>query len=203
TSAQITISNGLVLNGFARVSNPTNNTYGVITFQGSQTLSGNGEVIFGGLNLAGYDALRLSVAGSALTLGPGITVHGKNGTLGYSPIWGGPSNVGLTNRGIIRADVAGGTISIRAQPFVNAGLLQSPAGTVDLAGTQLTSGLGVFQSAGGQVQLSGLLDNTNATLVLDGPGNVLTMAAGTLPSGSLDVTNGTDLVFVSGTLQGV
>jgi len=136
-----------------------------------------------------------------LTLDSAITVRGENGTLGYSPIWGGPPNVRLTNRGTISADVAGGTLYIRAQPFSNNGLVQSPAGAIDLAGTEVSAGLGLFQSTGGRVQLSGVLDNTN--LRLDGPANVLTMAGGTVHGGTLVVTNGAGLVFGNGTLDGV
>jgi hypothetical protein len=59
SNAQLTVTNGLVLNGTLRVGNPTNQWYGVIHFEGSQALSGNGTVIFG--NHWGYNSLRLSL----------------------------------------------------------------------------------------------------------------------------------------------
>ena len=37
-----------MMNGTALVGNPTNGWYGSIGFSGSQTLSGNGTVVFGG-----------------------------------------------------------------------------------------------------------------------------------------------------------
>ena len=52
--ASLTVTNGLVLNGTALVGNPTNNSnFGAIIFAGSQTLSGNGTVVFGMRNGGG------------------------------------------------------------------------------------------------------------------------------------------------------
>ena len=56
--AQVTVTNGLVLNGTALVGNPTNGWYGAIGFAGSQTLGGSGTVVFGGIGNA-CNAVRL------------------------------------------------------------------------------------------------------------------------------------------------
>ena len=148
--ASLTVTNGLVLNGTAYVGNPSNNNYGVINFAGTQTLSGNGTVVFGNNDYCCpryYNSLWLSSVGTTLTIGSGITIEGQNGVVGYNPWWGGPQNVSVVNQGVISADVSGGTIVVNAQPFTNQGVVQSPAGTLQLAGTLNTADWGVCRAA--------------------------------------------------------
>src|SRR5207248_652511 len=57
SGANLTVTNGLVLNGTALVGNPTNSWYGEINFAGTQSLSGSGTVVFG--DQTPYNALRL------------------------------------------------------------------------------------------------------------------------------------------------
>jgi hypothetical protein len=76
------VNNGLVLNGTARLGTATNNSYGLLSFVGTQTLSGNGTILFG----LGYDSnynntLRLENAGTVLTIGPSIIIRGQNGNI--------------------------------------------------------------------------------------------------------------------------
>ena len=76
----------------------------------------------------------MATAGTALTIGPGVTVRGQSGTVGYSPVWGGPSNVAVVNQGTIQADVAGGTITVGGTSLTNIGVLQARnGGTLDLS----------------------------------------------------------------------
>jgi hypothetical protein len=117
TGVNATITNGLVLNGTAFIGNQS--TWGYLSFNGSQTLGGNGVVLFGA---NGCNALRVFNAGTTLTFGPNLTVHGRSGQIGFAlSCIGGPQNVSVLNQGTILADVSGGTITIRAQPFTNTG----------------------------------------------------------------------------------
>src|SRR5208337_578670 len=110
----------------------------------------------------------------------GIEIHGQTGLIGYTTAWGGgPQNVAVVNQGAISADVSGGTITINAQPFSNQGVVESPAGTLNLAGTLGTGGLGNIQSGNGPLMFSGALTNTGQTLVLNGATNMLTLSGGT------------------------
>ena len=166
-AADLTVTNGLVLNGTALVGNPTNINYaGYITFAGSQTLGGSGTVVFG--DNASYNALRLADGGTTLTIGSGITVEGQNGTIGYSSAWGGPQNVSVVNQGVISADVSGGTISIEAQPFINQALAQ---------GTN-----------GGSLTINVLQNNPDATLIMNGAGS-LSLSGVWTNAGAINVTN--------------
>jgi RHS repeat-associated protein len=208
SGSSVTVTNGLVLNGTTLVGNSTNQWYGHFNFAGSQTLGGNGTVVFGIYTVGCasgpyYNSLRLLNGGTTLTLGSGITVRGQNGTIGYQACFGGPQNISIINQGTISADVSGGTIIIIAQPFSNQGVVQSPAGTLNLAGTIATGNVGSFLSGNGVLALSGILSNTSQTLVLSGTTNVLRLRGGKILGGSVVTSNGASLVVNSGTLDGV
>ena len=191
-SAVLTVTNGLVLAGTALVGNPTNNWYGGIRFLGSQTLSGNGTVVFGtdsynGYGMNGRKALWLANGGTTLTIGSGITVRGQNGYIGAytsAPFYS-PANMAVINLGTISADVSGGIITIVAQPFLNQGWVQSPAGTLNLAGTISGGGLGNLQSGNGPLLLTGVLTNGGQMVVLSGLTNMVTLQGGRLWAGRL------------------
>ncbi len=201
--ATLTVTDGLVLNGTALVGNQTNSWYGRLSFAGTQTLSGNGAVVFGN-NGNAYNALQVANGGATLIIGAGIEVHGQTGQIGYTPnAWGGPQDVAVVNQGAISADVSGGTITINGQPFSNQGVVESPAGTLNLAGTLGTGGLGNIQRGNGPLLFSGALTNTGQTLMLNGATNLLTLSGGTISGGAITTTNGAALIVQGGTLDGV
>jgi hypothetical protein len=202
-AASLTVTNGLTLNGNALMGNATNYSYGMIAFAGSQLLGGGGTVVFGNGNPS-YNALRLANDGTSLTISSAITVRGQNGTLGYSSAFGGPQDISVTNQGTISADVSGGTIYVTGQPFVNQGQLQSPAGTLNLAGTIAAGGLGSVQSGNGVLGLSGFLANNSQVIILAQANSVLTLlSGGTIQGGTVVATNGCSLTVSSGILDGV
>ncbi len=102
SAADLMITNGLELNGTALVGNPTNDWYGFIAFSGSQTLVGNGSVVFGN-NVSMYNALWLTDGGTTLTIGPGITIHGRVGTPFTGYFTDSPQNVSVSTRASSRA----------------------------------------------------------------------------------------------------
>ena len=205
--ASLTVTNGLVLNGTALVGNPTNQWWGRLQFSGTQTLGGSGAVVFGNANPGNpLNTLWVINGGTTLTLGPSLLVHGHSGQVGYSAYFGGPQNVSVINQGTISADVSGGTIIINAQPFSNLGLVESPAGTLNLASGIAPGGLGSMQSSNGVLGLSGFLTNDNQSIILAGTNNALTLlSGGTIHGGTVVATNGNSLIISSGsgTLDGV
>src|SRR6185503_12154610 len=117
SGANATVVNGLALNGTANLGNQTNaNTWGYLNFDGSQTLSGSGAVVFGRHSC---NLLRVATGGTTLTVEPGMTVRGHSGRIGWDAgqCIGGAQNVGVVNQGTIAADLSGGTIVVRALPF--------------------------------------------------------------------------------------
>jgi hypothetical protein len=119
-AGSLNVTNGLVLNGLMRVGNPTNGFLGTVGFFGSQAISGSGSVLFGN---HGCNSLRLILGGTTLT--NRLLIHGHSGQLPFSGCIGGAQNVGLVNEATISADVNLGTITIRAQPFINNGITNS------------------------------------------------------------------------------
>ena len=171
--ARLTVLDGLTLNGTALVGNPTNQNYGYLDFSGTQTLGGSGTVMFG--NSPYYNGLLLANSATALTIGPGITIEGQNGWLGYSPYIGGVQTGTIINQGVISADVSGGTITIYAQPFTNQGLAQSiNGGSLSISGLQNSAGGTMILNGGGGLTLNGSWGNagtisaTNSTVNLGG-----------------------------------
>ncbi len=105
-----TVLDGLTLNGTLAVGSPSTNLFGYVEFSGTQTLGGTGAVVFGE---SIDNALIVSEAATALTIGPGVTVRGQTGTVGYDEnVSSTPTNIVVVNQGTIQADVAGGTLTI-------------------------------------------------------------------------------------------
>jgi hypothetical protein len=266
-SAQVTVLNGLVLNGTATLGES-----GVIDFNGTQTLAGNGQVVF---DDAWANALLASEEGMTLTIGPNITIRGGSGEATYGasaaigtrpwPWYGGASDFTIVNQATVSADVAGryiqfvggsltnqGTLaaidggglyvnnlsgnlgnanlagggsqlSLDGTDWVNNLGLTAPAdttlslsgswtnpsaisvvdGTLNLGGTFTLSDLGTLNRSGGTVNLTGTLDNTATTLVLDSGTGSWNVAGGTLLGGTVNASDGAQLTFGSGTLDGV
>jgi hypothetical protein len=93
----VTVVDGLTLhNATIELGNAAGTTYGYINFTNTETLGGAGTVLFGKDSSNYLD----ESSGSALTIGPNITVRGSSGTL-YG------SNT-IINQGTISADDSGG-----------------------------------------------------------------------------------------------
>jgi hypothetical protein len=114
-SSRARIRNGLTIsNGRVRLNNN-----GVIGFEGNQAFAG--EMVFEG------DTGFLSIDGNTtLTLAPTALVHGKTGRIGQAIFQGGTSV--LVNQGTIRAEVAGGTLTVNPTTFTNTGTLNQTNG---------------------------------------------------------------------------
>ncbi len=153
----VTVRNGLNLSGVT-VSITNDNAGGPsrLEFDGSQTLTGTGEIFFESFS----NANRVTATpGSVVVLGPGIDVHGNSGRLGET-------GATMTVQGTVQTDP--GTFVNLAGDFVNDGTLvvggtggtfattaqgtftQTTRGRleVDLAGTTAGAGYGRLASTG-------------------------------------------------------
>ena len=223
-NATVTVTDGMTLNGAVNLGNTSGSTSGTLLFDGTQALSGNGSIVFGGATGNTFEVYRST---TTLTIGPGISLHGKNGNVGISAINGGGSFI---NQGTISADVANGSFILNGTSWTNQGTIQSDAGatvtlqgswsgagklvvsggTLNLAGSFTTAGSGIFAPApasnfsrtGGTVNLSGSLDNTNNTISLDsrtGPWNFTSALDQAFITGGTVNTDGTNnLVVLNG-----
>ena len=220
--ATVTVRGGLTLDGTIELGS-TNNTsyYGDLNFQGAQTLGGTGSVVFGD---SGNNAINTASANGdsgTLTIGPGITIDGEYGLIGYD---GGGNQTPLVVQGTI-ASTGGENISIYGAGWTNSGTLEAEnGGTLRLNGTWTDSGtiiadsssavylggtfsLGSSSSFGGagSLDLTGTLDNSGTTLSIDTSGLTLALLGGTVNGGTIDLSGGATIVGTSsgGTLAGV
>ncbi len=196
-AAEVTVVDGLTLNGTVTLGEAAGGTHGYLLFSGTQTLGGTGDVLLGS---SSSNAIGVGGdSGSTLTIGPGITVHGSGGSVGSI-------TYGLVNRGTIAADVAGGSIAVTGTGWVNAGTIAAdPGASVNLQGDS-SLGAGDRFDGGGTFNLQGTLDSTGSTLMLDGSGTTLLLQGGTIRGGTVAATGGAVLMgwsYPGGTLDGV
>jgi hypothetical protein len=100
------------------------------------------------------------------------------------------TTAGLTNTGTIEARDGGKLIVPGA--LVNTGtLLAAPGGLVSLTGNMTTANLSGITNSGGEVAISGTLDNTSNTLTFDGTaGQWLLASGGRIADGRVEMVNG-------------
>ncbi len=229
--AGVRVLGGLVLNGTMSLGDAAGNTFGGVYFGDAGapagSLTGNATVVFGtefraGNSFIENDSTLTGTAGT-LTLGPAVTVHGKNGSV-YSNV----STGSLVNQGTISADTAGGTISLgnAGSAFTNQGAISAAAGatlglygsltlqtrvtvmagaTLALNGSITLAGLGMIDRRGATINLSGMVDLGGGTLLLDAVGGVWNLTGGTIANGTINESGGALLGFTSsaGVLRGV
>src|SRR6185295_4797316 len=94
------VTGGLTLNGTLNVGNTAGSTSGQLFFQGTQTLSGTGTVVFGGSgNNVIYAQGNNGASPATLTIGSGINIQGGVGSIRGYYISG--SNDSIVNQGTI------------------------------------------------------------------------------------------------------
>src|SRR5436853_4797125 len=82
------------------VGNPTNFNSASILFDGSQTLSGQGTIVFGDRKSTRLNSSHLGSSYAVFCL-TDITVRGNSGQIGQAlNCWGGPEDVAVINQGI-------------------------------------------------------------------------------------------------------
>jgi fibronectin-binding autotransporter adhesin len=205
----LTVLNGLVLNASLLIGNSSGSTYGYVYFgqtsSAAGSLTGTGTVLFGGSAANDlYDDSNLSGASGTLTIGPGITIHGKSGVVGEFNYM--PSNGSIVNQGTIDADTAGGTITVGlgSDPLTNTGTLEAAnGGTLSVVNasstlTNLSSGTltggsyAVYAKSSLNFGTASIITNT-ANVLLSGSGATFTaLNSLTTNSGTLAIAGGSN-----------
>ncbi|HET6878560.1 MAG TPA: Ig-like domain-containing protein [Pirellulales bacterium] len=122
----------------------------------------------------------------------------NNGTLTLRGLW---SN---TASGSITSNASTLNLGSGNDSWTNAGAIQAANGSaVNLGGLFTLAGLGSFTTTASTVSLTGTLDNTNTTLALNAATGSWNLRGGTLKGGSYTSADGSQLLFGSGTLDGV
>ena len=223
TSGTLNIANGITLANGITVSKGS--TVWNITGSGTQHIATSGTATLasaGGSIVAGVGA-----TGQTLQIDSGVTIQG------YGALTQG-NTASIVNAGTLRASTSGQTLSITPDNFLNTGALNVAGGTLTLApvgaavpnwtnsgtinlttgtlnlgGQVSTASLGTLnRTTGATLNLTGTLDNTNATLDVGsagpfGAGGIGTFS-GTITGGTVLSTNASpNLTGSNGTLDGV
>jgi hypothetical protein len=189
------VTGGLTLNGSININNNS-----VLSFGGDQTLGGTGSIVLGD---TGASNRALAMEGNTvLTIGPGISISGQNGTIGQAYLAGG--NQTLINKGSILASVGGGTIVLTPTLTQNAALLGATnGGTLRLDSNVTQTGAGQINAATGStvlqngVTITGGVINTAGTGRLTAANNNNNFLSGVTLAGLLDMASGTGIERVS------
>ncbi len=154
--SRVRIVNGLTLNGQLTLGNGS-----FVAFDGDQTLSGDGELVFSG---EGNTTSVFIEQDSVLTVGPELTLRGGKANIGGAVFNGGDES--LINQGRIEADLDGLTLTIQSDHFTNEGVLAAKnGGTLHLATNWATGGV-LEASSGGVLLHTSTLTNTDQVLDL-------------------------------------
>ncbi|MFO0927409.1 MAG: hypothetical protein U0736_10265 [Gemmataceae bacterium] len=149
----VSVRNGLTLDGTARLGTATR--YAELTFWGPQTVAGTGTIVFGA-NASNTIYARNVTSAAIVTVAAGITIRGHSGVLRATAADG-----SFVNRGTIRADVAGGRISIGSgsdAPFVNQGtLLAVNGGTLTVSSNGWSSSTPLEVTDASRLELYGTI----------------------------------------------
>ncbi len=225
----LTLRNGLTLNGTIHVTGPA----AAVIFDNSETYDG-GDIFFDSTS-PGLRIISATNAGTLVTFGPNAAVHGgavnildslyvpNTSLVNHGHIAADVAGQTLSvrahsfvNDGLMEA-LNGGTLNIggvndpggfgATNTWSSTGVIRAlPGSTLDLHGRFNTASFLSVQDAGGDVNISGVMNNAGATLSLSGAGASPRLMGGTIQGGSV-VVSGTGALQVplggSGTLDGV
>jgi hypothetical protein len=193
-SLVLTVLNGLTLNGTLTLER-TDHYKGSarLSFAGSQTLGGNGTVVFADPGWAYHNwcnppnAPYVQASSGTLTIGAGVTIRGQRGYVG-------DAGLPLINQGTISSD-GGQTITVRGNSVTNLGTIFAGGGSgVSLGGSWDNSGMLV--TTNGTLSLGGSWTNGGAICVTNGTVNLGGVASGAV--GVLNVSGATLTPAVAG-----
>ncbi len=218
--ATLRIENGLVLQAGRKIRFTADRNLVVMTFVGDQTLSGEGEIVFGPTPSMDYNRISLE-PGTTLTIGPDITVRteGANGRLGHSTVGNGIINQGLIsgeidderamridgptfeNQGIVQA-INGGRVILDGD-WTNNGIFRVDGGTIDLDSEFTNADIGTVDYISGHIRITGTLHNAG-TLTVDGSTFPVELAGSArIVGGAIASADGTPLAVRYAELDGV
>lgn len=166
-------------------------------------ISNDGFINQGTIN-AGVAAGTLTLIGEQLNVGGKFTNSGAINASNGDMVEIGATTFSNTATGTVNV-TTGATVTIDGTgSWSNAGMLSETGATLNLGGNFTTAGLGTVNRSGGTVTITGVLDNTDATIAF-GAGSTLGAVGltGTIRNGTIQSTVGGLAPSGSGTLDGV
>jgi hypothetical protein len=201
----LSVNANATVNGVIDLAGGAGGFAGVLSCSGSaaQTIGGSGSITFGGA--AGNGGGSLNNEGTnTLTIGTGVLIHGKNGSIDGAPDAG--VSGGIVNQGTIAADVSGGTLTLTA--VTNAGSIQaSNGGTLSFSdaasgnvvtGTLTGGSWKTFANSTISLTAAGPVTANAASIVLAGTGSTFLSGASHQPLESTLTANQGSLQILGG-----
>ena len=170
TQANVTLGPGITVHG---TSGSLDIISGSLTNQGTIDSDGGGT-----LAIAGNP-------GTSWTNASGGILQAEGGTLALGGPWSNAGQIVVNNSTL--------NLGNFADAWSDQGTITATSRTVNLGGSFTLVALGIFPRSGGTVNLTGTLDNTGTTLVLDATTGSWNLATGTLKGGTLATLDGTAL----------
>jgi hypothetical protein len=182
SGASLTVLNHMRLDGALWLGLPAGGS-STVTFSGDQTLDGQGEAKF--VSNTSANALA-PAAGTTLTLGGSVLVHGRAGRIGLA---GSP----LVNRTTVAADTSGTGFTIAGSPWRSEGTVRADRGAGNLTCSTPFVNVGVVT-----------VDSARTFSFLTSTGTYAqTAGVTTLRKGTITISAPTGLEIQGGTLQGI
>jgi VCBS repeat-containing protein len=216
-AAQVDVTGGLTLNSTLQLGQPNPpqtgfGTFGILTFNGTQALTGTGTISLG---VRSGNAINHGSNGQTLTIGPGVTIRGAAGIIGSSLST-------VINQGTIRRDAGAGQFDIVLGPGGrNEGLIDTTVtstasgsrtiveggnsntwtntGTISSAGalaigfqaTESWSNTGAISSTGGTVEFDGQFTQAGLGNFTRAAGSTVSLGNGGVLIGDLTLSDAT------------
>lgn len=165
------------------------------------TIHGGAGRVGGRKGFLNQGTIRAEAAGKVIRVSEGSNegtlevVAGAEMRIKGNSFTGGPTYV---STGEIHAS-GGSTLTFEIN-WQNAGLMTATDSTVNFGGTSIRGAIGLFVRSGGVVNITGTLDNTGNTLLLDETTGSWTLKGGTILGGR--VIGGGGATLIAGTTQG-
>jgi YD repeat-containing protein len=167
---KVTVTNGLVLNGVVTINGAVggNNTSAIFFADDNFTLAGTGQIVL--VDSGFYEPAQTGLRANSgtLTIGPGITIRGGDGTVGTA-------SLPLVVQGRILADTAGRSIWVAGTSVSNLGVLAGHNLGV-LVVNNLTNDGTIQASAGGVVDINSPLAIHGQSMLVSQPPGVVRVA---------------------------
>src|SRR5262249_38284246 len=131
-------------------------------------------------------------------------VEGRNGVVTLGPKGRGGGQTGTVANFVNQGVLAARNLTLQGNLWRNEGVLEANGSTLNLGGTFVRSALGDFRRTGGTVAVTGILENTGGTLVLDSlTGSWQLGTGGIIRGGVLTTKEGASLIPINGALDSV
>jgi RHS repeat-associated protein len=175
---RLLVTNGLTLNSTLTLL-VSSSLDGNLLFTGNNTLSGVGQVVMGG-STQGSSTIKASNSSAALTIAPGMLVHGE-GTI---------SGGTFVNQGTIQSEVTGAFVSIGDGTFRNQGALSATnGGSFTISGVQGNLGTVSLSGAGADLNITSGSYTINQPVVVNS-GEYVAFSGNWFNAGGIDLEGG-------------